>query len=513
MLRLSSYSLPQLLHGSSKLVPQNMQEAPERLQYLEGLVEYLNLLLNKTRGSEGARPSIEQVLDVYDRIPFARSLVDLTHVRGKLVARERAHARDGLSLDVDRLAVAFPDGRLRTPQSTVTLSTGKATPVVARLLAALRSGASRQALTTVAGGDVANLEAMLDRLIARRVLEELGSAEERTAPQFQAGRGDRFTWLGHASALFQSGGKTVWIDPLLSPHMVWKQDEFGRVFSPSHAEARLFEPYGPGAPQLAPYELPLPDAVCITHQDVDHIDLGVLMTLPDDVPIVVPRRSPEHPWEVDLEGLIRKVLGPERQIRVLAHGETLELGGIRVTAFPFRGEMPPALPHTWNCYLLETERSALACLADSRLAREEEEFLSSRLGGTARPLTLLAGAPLERKTGPGWRDGLTSTELYNDARLYSWYAPLWSMFQPVQVTNVSYAQLERLARRANLQHFFPYARGSAPWFRLLPGDPLYIPINSMSITDLERLEQELARSCTRPRLLPAHYGQPIRIDG
>ncbi|NBD12968.1 MBL fold metallo-hydrolase [Corallococcus silvisoli] len=493
-------------------MPQNMQEAPERLQYLEGMVEYLNLLLDELRGQREAQVSLEQVMDVFDRIPFARSLVELTHVRGRLVAKERPQARDGLSFNVDRLAVAFPNGRIRTRQSTLLLSTGTATPTVARLLAAMRTGASRKTLAAIAHGDLANLEAVLERLLASQVLEEVDVPEERTAPRFQTGHGDRLTWLGHAAALFQSGQRTVWIDPLLSPRIAWKQDELGDVFARTHAEARLFEPYGPEAPQLAPHELPLPDAVCITHQDADHLDLGVLMSLPDAIPIVIPRRAPDHPWEVDIAGLLRKVLGPAREIRVLAHGETLDLGGVRITAFPFRGEMPPSLPHTWNCYLLETKDSALACLADSRLEREEEDFLIARLGATPRPLTLLAGAPLEHTFGPGWRDGSSSTQLYNDARLYSWHVPLWSMFQPVRLTNVTYAQLERLSRRANLQHFFPYARGSAPWFRLQPGDPLYIPINSMSVADLERLEQELARSPARPGLLAARYGDPIRID-
>src|SRR5207249_6243137 len=131
--------------------------------------------------------------------------------------------------------------------------------------------------------------------------------------------------------------------------------------------------------QLSPAQLPPLDAVFATHQDIDHCNLGVLMMLPEDLPIVVPDFHRDHMWEVDLSALIQRVLGRRRKVIRLSHGETITIGNIRATAFPFFGEMPSSLKTSWNCYLFETDQAAVACTADSAVTDEFIECLIERL--------------------------------------------------------------------------------------------------------------------------------------
>ena len=51
------------------------------------------------------------------------------------------------------------------------------------------------------------------------------------------------------------------------------------------------------------------------------------------------------------------------RVIALGHGETLDLGAIRIHAFPFNGEMPNVLAHSWNAYLLIGRESSIACTA------------------------------------------------------------------------------------------------------------------------------------------------------
>lgn len=233
------------------------------------------------------------------------------------------------------------------------------------------------------------------------------------------------------------------------------------------------------------------------------------MTLPDDVPLIVPRSS-GSPWDVDLEQTIRNVLGPTRIVIPLGHGESRTFGAITVTAYPFRGEMPRPLTHSWNCYVVEGQASAIACAADSRLFDAEVEFLCDRFRRTNKPLTLLSGVVTEEIVdGPGWRED--PLELYSNSRLYSFYAPLWSMFQPTRISNVSRDQVAALVEGAGLRYVFPYARGSTPWFRIADiSDSVYTGVFSMRRDDVDSIERRAMAA--HARLLPAHYGEPTRTD-
>src|SRR5207249_11281131 len=106
--------------------------------------------------------------------------------------------------------------------------------------------------------------------------------------------------------------------------------------------------YGPQLTQLSPAQLPPLDAVFVIHQDIDHCNLGVLMMLPEHIPIVVPDCHPDDMWEVDLLTVIHNVLGRRRKVIRLKHGETITIGDIRATAVPFLAEMPSSLKTFWT---------------------------------------------------------------------------------------------------------------------------------------------------------------------
>jgi hypothetical protein len=233
------------------------------------------------------------------------------------------------------------------------------------------------------------------------------------------------------------------------------------------------------------------------------------MTLPDSVQIIVPKSSPGRPWEVDLKAFLRSVLGRRRKIRALGHLESMVVGGLRVTAFPFRGEMPPGLAHSWNCYLFESPRSAIACTADSDVGEEAIAFLTEVHRRRGKPLTLLTAYPSQPGTMPGYREEFS--ELYNPWRLYSWYLPLSKLFSPQPSEKVTFDTLRRLKATAGLTRFFVYAFGSAPWFRLGPQDPLALNVGSLSSRQWVALQRRVGEDPRLPRLAPVKYGVPMEV--
>jgi L-ascorbate metabolism protein UlaG (beta-lactamase superfamily) len=117
------------------------------------------------------------------------------------------------------------------------------------------------------------------------------------------------TWLGHASALLEIDGRRVLLDP------VW-----GHRVSPSPV-------FGPTRLHPAPVELaelPQVDAVLISHDHYDHLDLptvrGLLAT--QKAPFVVPLGIGEH---------LRKWRVPEDRIVELDWDDTYTVGGLTLT--------------------------------------------------------------------------------------------------------------------------------------------------------------------------------------
>lgn len=93
----------------------------------------------------------------------------------------------------------------------------------------------------------------------------------RTRLHLPAARADavRVTWAGHASTIVQMGGKTLLLDP------VWSEALPGNI--------RRITP-----PGIRWEGLPRIDAVLVSHNHYDHLDLRTLRRLPAGTPIYVP---------------------------------------------------------------------------------------------------------------------------------------------------------------------------------------------------------------------------------
>ncbi len=124
------------------------------------------------------------------------------------------------------------------------------------------------------------------------------------------------TWLGHAAVLYQAGGTRLLVDPLFHPRSIPQR---------AHQDT-------PPDPRALGHI----DAVLITHGDNDHLNAQALQWLPPDTPVIIPRASARHPYQVDLEGMLA-VLG-FHNITALAPWEETQVGEVRVTAAPFVGE-------------------------------------------------------------------------------------------------------------------------------------------------------------------------------
>ncbi len=90
-------------------------------------------------------------------------------------------------------------------------------------------------------------------------------------------RGDgaaRILWLGHAAFLMQVGGKTLLIDPYLSP-----------IAGPAPFGPKRFAPPGLPVEMLPPI-----DALLITHNHYDHLDTATIARLPrkDRIEVIAP---------------------------------------------------------------------------------------------------------------------------------------------------------------------------------------------------------------------------------
>jgi L-ascorbate metabolism protein UlaG (beta-lactamase superfamily) len=117
------------------------------------------------------------------------------------------------------------------------------------------------------------------------------------------------TWFGHASALLEIDGQRVLVDP------VWGY----RVSpSPTIGPTRLHEP------PIALAELPPVDAVVISHDHYDHLDLPTVRELlrSQTAPFVVPLGIGEH---------LRKWGVPEKRIVELDWDDSITIGELTLT--------------------------------------------------------------------------------------------------------------------------------------------------------------------------------------
>jgi len=161
--------------------------------------------------------------------------------------------------------------------------------------------------TMVAAGEQASL---LRALLTRGKLGRPSKPVPISTPEL-ASRTDELavTWLGHASALLEVDGSVVLLDP------VWSE----RVSPSTVLGPRRMHPV-----PLALQDLPHLDAVLISHDHYDHLDLPTVRTLlrTQTAPFVVPLGIGAHlrGWGV-----------PEERIVELDWDQHTEVAGLRLT--------------------------------------------------------------------------------------------------------------------------------------------------------------------------------------
>ncbi|MFC5290192.1 MBL fold metallo-hydrolase [Actinokineospora guangxiensis] len=156
-------------------------------------------------------------------------------------------------------------------------------------------------------------EMLRDLLFGKQQRKPVG-AVPLVAPGPPVGSGLHITWYGHSSALVEIDGALVLADP------VW-----GKRVSPVPfaGPKRLHEPPAPLD------SLPRLDAILISHDHYDHLDMETVLGLvrSQSAPFVVPLGVGAH---------LRRWKVPADRIVELDWSESVELGGVRVVSTPAR---------------------------------------------------------------------------------------------------------------------------------------------------------------------------------
>ena len=158
--------------------------------------------------------------------------------------------------------------------------------------------------------------------------------------------GLRATWIGHASTLVEIDGRRVLTDP------VWSE----RCSPSTIVGPKRFDP-----PPIALSELPPIDAVVISHDHYDHLDMATVIALASHgAQIAVPLGVGAHleKWGI-----------PAGQIRELDWGESTDINGLSITATPARhysGRSPLRGDRTlWASWVVRGPRHRIFFSGDS----------------------------------------------------------------------------------------------------------------------------------------------------
>jgi Beta-lactamase superfamily domain len=122
----------------------------------------------------------------------------------------------------------------------------------------------------------------------------------------------KVTVIGHLSMLFEEGGTSLLLDPLLVP-------TFGHEYSPKPVE--LYPPRRVDAGALQEVS-----AVLISHEHFDHFNLESLRLLPRTIPVVV--------GPTMLAGVVRAIEALGFSVLRLNFHELYDLGGLQFTLYP-----------------------------------------------------------------------------------------------------------------------------------------------------------------------------------
>jgi len=180
-----------------------------------------------------------------------------------------------------------------------------------RASAQFRDGAFCNPVQTRTVVPAAARNAVRELLFGGRVRKPSGVVPVLGGQASGAGAGDlHITWYGHASALVQIDGVRVLLDP------VWS-----KRCSPS----QLVGPRRLHPPPVALRELPALDAIVISHDHYDHLDMATVKALNrgQAAPFVVPLGVGAHleRWGV-----------PAARIVELDWGQSASVAGLRLTA-------------------------------------------------------------------------------------------------------------------------------------------------------------------------------------
>lgn len=270
---------------------------------------------------------------------------------------------------------------------------------------------------------------------AIRLLRDADLLEPAVPPAPWDGVTPRVTWLAHATVLYEAAGKRLLVDPLFHPI--------------SHPD-RDGEPRPPDPRQLGPV-----DAVLITHGDNDHLNAQALQWLPADTPVFIPRAPERHPYQVDMEGLLR-VLGFSR-VQEMSPWESARVGPVTVRAAPFRGE-DWGLTLAAATWVVDHPDLTIHCNADSTLM----EDVCTRIAAEHRVDVAFLGVTgcAESHLGPPG---------FGYGNFYAMWIPAERRNQWVQLC----AGPEDAARSAvllNARHAVGYAAGGAPYVAMAFSD-------------------------------------------
>src|SRR5438105_3422215 len=142
-LRLSLFTVPDLSIGRAPLTPQNSQADPKRVEYLEGMVGYLNSLSKDFRKHHSRSEVLSRLGKVLSQLPYSE-LVKI-NTNGKPLVTEIPGARDRIVFNEERLRITFLDGLHRRPESP-TIPAGRYSPEVSHIVSNLSRGVSEESL-------------------------------------------------------------------------------------------------------------------------------------------------------------------------------------------------------------------------------------------------------------------------------------------------------------------------------------------------------------------------------
>ncbi len=334
-------------------------------------------------------------------------------------------------------------------------------PSVAKLIGLLDGSQQAGVLRTVVSSNREH-----ERVLTR-FLELLHQYECLTA---SAGHSVRQRWfdvvqdrdmvhLGHAALLYRQQQQCLLFDPWLLP---W------------FAEMPM--------PSLWGQVLPRPAAIFLTHDHDDHVEPRSLLSLPKEIPVIVPSRRNRKVYYYDYHALLRD-LGFTHVVE-LAHGEKWNFEGGAVVSVPFFGEDPCDVEMPRNCYLITDRGQNILVHADSGPTNTGRSALTE---GVIQNLV--------RQFGP-IAMVLASQQQLKEVRTYAAHAALAHPGTWLDVGENGFltnAYLAELCATAQAKLFVSYATGGAEWYP-----------DHLSFTFS-------ARNPARTALLTAHWEPPAEL--